>query len=175
MRVCVQTNSKKCTQLHKFPMNPPDNFWVRENDIFPVWKQWKHFYKHICIGTHVFCNTMWIRNMTLRYGVTLDQVWEEETMMLLNQCFLWYGERIETENKHRCGGSSKKRRPDWGPVWSQSMTVSSQLSLGTKQKVHQVQDREEEAEGKGWSSSLLLYRKASWWSVSPRARGGRSI
>lgn len=34
MRVCAQASSRKRTQLHKFPMNPPDNSWASENDIF---------------------------------------------------------------------------------------------------------------------------------------------
>lgn len=37
MRVCVQANSRKRTQLHKFPMNPPDDSWAGENDIFSHW------------------------------------------------------------------------------------------------------------------------------------------
>lgn len=76
--------------------------------------------------------------------------------------------------KGRAAAAVAERRPGCRPVWSQSMTVPSQLSLGTKQKAHQEQDGEEEAEEGGWSSSLLLCHKASWWSVSPAAQGGRS-
>lgn len=34
MRVCAQASSRKRTQLHKFPMNPPDNSSASENDMF---------------------------------------------------------------------------------------------------------------------------------------------
>lgn len=61
-----------------------------------------------------------------------------------------------TENERRGGGSRKKAWLRAGFITEHD--IPSQLSLGTKQKAHQEQDVEEEVEGGGWSSSLLLYK-----------------
>lgn len=53
MRVCVQANSRKRTQLHKFPMNPPDNSWARENDISSHWASLSAAYGSICININI--------------------------------------------------------------------------------------------------------------------------
>lgn len=46
--------------------------------------------------------------MKLGYDATLDKGWGDENVKLLEQSFLWYNERIETENEQSGGGSRKK-------------------------------------------------------------------
>ncbi len=71
--------------------------------------------------------------------------------------------------------AAAERRPGCGPVWSQSMTVPSQLSLGTKQKAHQEQDREEKAEGRRMVLVTPALSQGLLMKCQPRAQTARSM
>lgn len=169
MRVCVQANSGKCTQLQKFPMKPPDYSWARENDIFSQWVFLPADYGNIYINTYICMLKKKQSRSPLKWDLTRCQLrsgvkrWKRRGFVC--RAALW-------QNR-------KGRWAEWCWKAQQQVTVITEHDCSItavirhQTKAHKEQNKEEEVEGEGWSSSLLLCHfvmKCLPWSTRKEVR-----
>lgn len=139
MRVCVQASSRKRTQLHKFPMNPPDNSWASENDILglPVCSLWNHIHKNI--HTCIFSKTRKTSEMrfhmlpayigVIRYDC---EAVSDLQLSLFLSLFFSYWDCVQRQNEQSSGGSRKKACLRAGVITEHDGSITAVIRHQTK-------------------------------------------
>lgn len=175
MRVCVQANSRKRTQLHKFPMNPPDNSWARENDIFSHWASLSAAYGSIYINISKYTHAYFTKQTrSLKWDLIWCHVtsgvirWDGEVAFDL-QSSLSYWECIEMANEQSGGSSRKKAWLRAGVITEHDGSITAVIrhqTKGTSRAGRRGRSRERGEDGPRHSCSIIWpLDEVSAWST----------